>query len=164
MAGSRNHAPLEQLLDEIKFQRRQVVWCSRRNDIWHVLKAGKSWEASARTPDSPSPITQPTGPISLSGIFSFRSPIMVISCFHSAHLFYSNKRSPPRTGYFVSQIFSAPGRHSHRQRWPALLCQETAGKLYSNCMMFKREYAINVKKIYCNGVVPHWIKKQEHKF
>ena len=30
MAGGRNHAPLEQLLDEIKFQRRQVVQLSKR--------------------------------------------------------------------------------------------------------------------------------------
>ena len=40
--------------------------------LTYLTKTGKSWEASAKTQDSPSPTTQHTGPTSLFGISSSR--------------------------------------------------------------------------------------------
>ena len=162
MAGGRNHAPLEQLLDEIKFQRRQVVQLSKREGgWWHLLKAGKSWEASARTPASPSPTTRPTGQISLSGTFSSRSPIVVASYSHLAHvsLLFSTKRYCCRQLGF--QHIFWPRR---TQPSTAMTCSSLSGNvrqyIFSNRMIFQKKKCKNVSKkvciesikTYCNSV------------
>ena len=99
--GGRNHAPLEQLLDEIKFQRRKELRSFsqvRRNHCPYDVP-------KCRTLDSPSPTTPPTGLISLSDTFYSRSSS------------WSSQWSSS----------SSPGRLSHRQWRPFVFREEKAG-------------------------------------